>query len=189
MLRSHSVIRHAYDNVLSASARLISFATGTPTPSHDGLINERQVILAAEDLVMFAVHARRLIENTASHKRCSEIFIPAVFDIQIGKVPVPITRIINMFIHHNHIQIVSFSHELWSYHHVQSGDISADDFAALHKNIRHFSPHVLVESDHGKRAIFELRPLIEIFETEVLNPIVELCAKDKLYLEDFNFES
>ena len=41
----HQVIRHAYENVLTACARLAAFATGTPTGSLQGLINERQSIL------------------------------------------------------------------------------------------------------------------------------------------------
>jgi hypothetical protein len=62
---SHSVIRHAYENVLNACARLASFATGGPTTT-DGPISQQQEILAVDDLVAFAIHARRLIENTAS---------------------------------------------------------------------------------------------------------------------------
>jgi hypothetical protein len=46
---SHSVIRHAYENVLNACARLASFATGGPTTT-DGPISEQQEILAADDL-------------------------------------------------------------------------------------------------------------------------------------------
>jgi hypothetical protein len=183
MIGSHTVIRHAYENVLNASARLISFATGIPTASRDGLINERQAILAADDLIMFALHARRLIENTASHKQFSQISIPAVSDAQKGKVPIPITRIINLFIHHKDIRIVRFTSELK----ILTGDWKDEDL--LHKNIKHFSPIVIVESDHGKMATFQLRELVETFETEVLNPIVGLCAEDKFFLEDLGFES
>ena len=62
---SHSVIRHAYQNVLNACARLASFATGSPTTT-DGPIDQQQELLAADDLVTFGIHARRLIENTTT---------------------------------------------------------------------------------------------------------------------------
>ena len=65
---SHSVIRHAYENVLTACARLGSFATGRE-PTTDGPVGRQQELLAVDDLVGFAIHARRLIENTASSKR------------------------------------------------------------------------------------------------------------------------
>src|SRR5215468_8838230 len=65
---SHAVIRHGYENVLTACARLASFATGRE-PTTDGPVSRRQEILAVDDLVGFAIHARRLIENTASSKR------------------------------------------------------------------------------------------------------------------------
>lgn len=65
---SHSVIRHAYESVLIACARLASFASGGPTTTN-GPISEQQEILAADDLVSFAIHARRLIQNTSTQKR------------------------------------------------------------------------------------------------------------------------
>jgi hypothetical protein len=122
MRGSHKVIRHAYNNVLSASARLISFATGIPTASRDQLINVRQGILAADDLVTFAVYARRLIENTESHKQFSKVFITTSVDG--GKLQIPITTIINKLIHHKY----------------NRDEISEEEFLDLHKhkNIRHF---------------------------------------------------
>jgi hypothetical protein len=44
---SHSVIRHAYENVLTACARLASFSTGGPTTT-DGPISGQQEILAVD---------------------------------------------------------------------------------------------------------------------------------------------
>jgi hypothetical protein len=137
MRGSHKVIRHAHNNVLSACARLLSFATGIPTASRDQLINERQGILAADDLVTFAIHARRLIENTESHKQFGKVFITTTVDRE--KLQVPITTIINKLIHHKYIKIVRFNHELWSYHNIETGEISYDDFYNLYKNIRLFA--------------------------------------------------
>ena len=51
MLKNEQVIRHAYENTLTASARLASFASGKPTMSKDGLIDARQEVLVADDLL------------------------------------------------------------------------------------------------------------------------------------------
>jgi hypothetical protein len=71
---AHRVIRHAYEEVLTACARLISFSTAGPS-IEDGPINERQELLAVEDLISFAIHARRLIENTGQKSRFSKVEI------------------------------------------------------------------------------------------------------------------
>jgi hypothetical protein len=71
---SHAVIRHAYEDVLSACARLASFATGGPTRT-DGPITRQQTILAVDDLVTFAIHARRLIENAAKSNRFTQVTV------------------------------------------------------------------------------------------------------------------
>jgi hypothetical protein len=65
---AHRVIRHAHEEVPTACARLISFSTGGPSIG-DGPIDERQELLAMEDLINFGIHARRLIETTGQQSR------------------------------------------------------------------------------------------------------------------------
>jgi hypothetical protein len=74
---AHRIIWHAYEEVLTACARLVSFSTGSP-PVIDGPIAERQETLAVEDLITFAIHARRLIESTGQTIRFknTEILFP-----------------------------------------------------------------------------------------------------------------
>jgi len=90
-----SVIKHSYENALSASARLYSFATGG-FPAIGGPIAGRQAILAAEDLLTFAIHSRRLFENTISTKRASQVKVPGT--VTGPKEWISITRIINTLI-------------------------------------------------------------------------------------------
>jgi hypothetical protein len=54
---THRIIRHAYEEVLTACARLVSFSNGSP-PATDGPISERQEPLVVEDLIDFTIHAR-----------------------------------------------------------------------------------------------------------------------------------
>jgi hypothetical protein len=101
---SHSVIRHAYENVLTACARLAAFATCDPATYGLGLIYERQEILAVDDLVTFAISARRLIENTMTPKEFLSIEIFAASK-DTDVIRRPVVRIINIIVHHKDIYI------------------------------------------------------------------------------------
>ena len=112
---AHRVIRHAYENVLTACARLASFAAGGPTAT-DGPIAEQQEILAVDDLATFAIHARRLIENTATASRFRQVMVrrfpyKALVDFYRMRVyrgsmeSVSITRVINVLIHHKFLDV------------------------------------------------------------------------------------
>jgi len=105
---SHGVIRNAYQNVLNACARLASFANGGPTTT-DGPIDQQQEILAADDLVTFGIHARRLIENTAKAKRFTQVTVRQ--HLMPGK-RIPITRVINILVHHQHIVIARSDYQM-----------------------------------------------------------------------------
>jgi hypothetical protein len=87
MIGDHTVIRHAYENALTACARLSAFATCIPTASQGLLINARQDIPAIDDLVAFATNARRLLENTRTKQCFCHIAIPAVSGRTADKVP------------------------------------------------------------------------------------------------------
>jgi hypothetical protein len=106
----HLVIRHAYEGTLTACARLASFATGQPTDSDDGLIDSRQVLLATDDLIAFSINARRLIHNSGSLKN----FIDTNINVEMDgtNTTIPVTRVINIIIHHKFLRIVRSNFEL-----------------------------------------------------------------------------
>lgn len=56
------VVRASYESCLNALARLNAYATSSPSIGITE-INARQDILAADDLILFCIHARRLAEN------------------------------------------------------------------------------------------------------------------------------
>jgi len=154
----HQIIRHAYENVLTASARLIAFATGYPTNSDEFLINERQRVLATDDLLFFSINARRLMESVypaIKFKNKYEV-------IKNGeKAEKTIREITNLIIHHKFIR--------------------KDD-------LKHFSPLVMAKSDRNERITFHLRDLIIKFEIDVIEPIVEFCTNDRLFLDRETYE-
>lgn len=175
--RSRKVIRHAYDQVLSACARLASFASGSPTTT-SGPIDERQEALAVDDLVDFAIHARRLIENTAKRQRFGQVVIRS--RSKSGPSELRLLAIVNTLIHHQDIEIVRTE---WKAERLAGVRRSIDDFLTLPN--RSFPPLVSVKSDQGKFIMFDLRELVETFQQQVLEPIVDLCNEHGFLLDDF----
>lgn len=181
----HRVIRHAYEEVLTACARLISFSSGGHSID-DYLINERQEMLAVADLISFAIHARRLIEHSGQKSRFNKIEI--VFS---GRSLVPTTetlarlklqririwKAITYIVHNTNVQVIRDA---------RSRDALFSGWkAVLFSNIslEYFAPMVVVRSQNGT-IFFPIRELIETFADKVLSPIIELCAEDHLFLED-----
>jgi hypothetical protein len=181
---SHSVIRHAYENVLNACARLASFATGGPTRT-DGPITHQQEILAADDLVTFAIHARRLIENTSSKKRFKQIALePASKQQAIIVQPIGIIDVIDTLVHHREIKII-----ISLVHLALERNMSLEEFCRKYEHLvkdggnKYFSPFVFVKSDRNKNISFDIVELVETFQVNILNPIIELCEDQRLYLD------
>jgi hypothetical protein len=173
---SHGVIRHAYQNVLHACARLASFATSVPTTT-DGPIEQQQELLAADDLVTFGIHARRLIETTAKAKRFTHV---TVRQHPRSGERISITRIINVVIHHKHVTIVrsDFQMDLASSH--NPVEVLVKYSGSAH---RYFPPIAVLTSDKNRTISFELGELIETFQAKVLNPIIDLCGEHGLHLD------
>jgi hypothetical protein len=176
---SHSVIRYAYENVLTACARLASFSTGGPTTT-DGPISGQEEILEVDDLVSFAIHARRLIENTASRKRFKHVVIRS-YNLRT----IPITRVINVLVHHKEIEIIRGLFKL----ELVTGRLSPIDALIKYgtektrKYNKKFSPVVSITSDHGTTIALNIQQCIEVFQSKALNHILEICAEHGLYLD------
>jgi hypothetical protein len=173
---SHGVIRHAYQNVLNACARLASFATSAPTTT-DGPIEQQQELLAADDLVTFGIHARRLIENTAKAKRFTQVTVRQY--LTRGR-RIPITRVINILIHHQHIVIVRSDFQLEMQSSRNPIEVLIKYSGSKH---RYFPPVIMLTSDQNQTISFEVGELIETFQAKVLNPIIDLCGEHSLHLD------
>jgi hypothetical protein len=161
-VRSHSVIRHAYENVLNACARLASFATGGPTTT-DGPISEQQEILAVDDLVTFAIHARRLIENTDSQNRFRRVTLRLNPKGPVGVIA--ITRVINVLVHHKQMEIVRDMFQL----EMASGQSNVYEIMARYgteatrQHNKNFSPVVFIKSENSPTISFDILEMVETF--------------------------
>ena len=172
-LGAHSVIKHAYDNAISASARLYSFASGE-SPKTDGPIGEQQEILATDDLLAFAIHSRRLIENTISIQRARQTLVPVA--VTGSRQHISITRIINVLVHHKKILVIR------SEKHLKIHFRAASLHDLLHDDDHKISPICIVTSDKDVALIFKIQEMIEIYQEKVISPIIDLCDEHHLFL-------
>ena len=182
------LIRHAYEEVLTACARLISFSTGGPSID-DGPIVERQELLAAEDLISFAIHARRLIENTGQKSRFNNIeivfsgrsMVPTTETLVRSKLQrIRIWKAVTYIIHNMNLYIIRDARSrealFRGWKEVILSNIAQE----------YFAPMVVVMSQQGT-ILFPIRELIETFAAKVLSPIIDLCSEHHLFLEDLDF--
>jgi len=138
--------------------------------------------LALDDLVTFAVHARRLIQNTLGKKSFASVDVPQLAPLH-GSVA--ITEVIDALIHNEDIDVVrSFFH----YSLVSDPPVNLDDaidrLAKQESGPGRIPPIVAVKSDRGLRCVVSVSDLTEVFETKILEKIIEYCVEDRLFLED-----
>jgi hypothetical protein len=182
--RAHRVIRHAYEEALTACARLISFSSGGPSIG-DGPVTDRQEILAMEDLISFAIHARRLIETTGQKSRFNKIEIvfstrPIAFpDWQPKLQKIRIWKAITRVIHNQNVEVIRDTRT--------RAALSRSWMEVILSNLPrgYFAPFAIVKSDEGI-IVFPVRELIETFQDKILSPIIDLCSEHHLYLEDLD---
>jgi hypothetical protein len=153
------------------------------TASRKWVINARQDILAIDDLMEFAINARRLIENTTSPEHFLHVTIKAAMAQRDGTAgnagQTRITRILNALVHHKDLHIVRFNFKK-----PENDDIASIMEIYKLENITYSEPMIMLTTDRGQRIGFRLKELILTFETEVLNPILDFCADQDLDLED-----
>lgn len=173
---SHSSIRHSYENVLSSAARLYSFATGK-MPQTDGPIAAHQEALAADDILTLAITGRRLIATTIGLRRATSVDVRVWIKGNLPE-PLPITRLINVIVHHTDLEIIRTENILK----IAAGKWTMDDF--MDTSRKYIDPICSVSSDQRKGIIFRLIEFVETFQKKILVPIVEVCEEHHLWLEE-----
>lgn len=170
------VIRNAYEEALTAAARVHQFATGKE-PHSEGPLVDRQESLAIKDIETFAYQARRLVENTLGAKRASKVLLLAIVDAKTKEFT-PITRVINALVHH---QSIYFAGHMTRYRLFDRSGAPLDQMEIQ----KGFHPRLcVVMSDKGKKYGFVIENLIETFQEKLLEKIIDLCSEQGLWLED-----
>jgi hypothetical protein len=175
-LGSRQVVKHSYENAITAAARLHSFATGNFSIS-GGPIQDRQELLATDDMLSLAFHSRRLIDNTMSLKRASQVLVQAT--VKPGLDYIPITRIINVLIHHKEIVSIRSEFDFDRYF----GKSIFDRWLNGIED-RKINPICIVTSDKDALIGFRIKEFIEVYHKKIIEPIIDLCDENNLFLTD-----
>ncbi len=171
-----ALIRHAYEQVVTYASRLSSYATSQPLRT-DGPIYERQEMLAVDDLANFAFHARRLIGFTDTQKLFQSVDIP----IEKEKAVIPITRVLNIIIHQELVDTFKYKWKLQ----LRVAKNDSEVFKILREADKSTIPTLIaIKSDHSDLVILKLATLMELFQKNVLQKLIDICAENGLYLED-----
>lgn len=179
------VVRASYESSLSAIARLSAYATSKPILINE--VNERQDILAADDLIDFCIHARRLVDNM----NLKDLLYQTKIETNDEKGPLSIGQIIGYLIHHDVLMILRCGVRFRMFQKWAKGTSREEFFKNVETEIQQtaFSepipPHVLFQSDRsdGLRLI-NLVTFLEAFSDKILFEIL----KTNYWLQDDLFK-
>lgn len=179
------LVRASYESCLSATARLSAYATSKPILITE--INDRQDILAADDLIDFCIHARRLIENMGER----DLLYQATLETNDKKAPLSVGQVIGYFIHHDVLMIFRSGVRFRMFQKWLGAKSRDEFFKNVEAEIQQapfsepITPHVLFQSDRsdGMRLI-NLVTFLEVFSEKVLLEIL----KSNHWLQDDLFK-
>jgi hypothetical protein len=175
---------------VDACSRLDSFARAESASDNDEVL-ARQETLATDELVVFSLHARRLISDARVEKIAASEVIPTIgLDVsrEIYSFPkngksVSVADVYNAIIHHRQLDIIRNSSQI----------VRFAAFARTRKPptikdyVNHktlwYAPKLWVRPNKPGIVAVELVDLIDIFLSRVLSPLVDRCADDGLFLE------
>lgn len=177
-LGNHDVIRHSYNHTITALARLHSFATDREVKG-DGPVEEHKAVLARDDMVMLAIHARRLLENTIALDNARAPQMRCMLDGKGGTAS--ITKVIDMIIHHKELDLYT-SDIVFQIAAVGIETICAA--LAQGQRSRKISPVCRVISDRCNVTMFKVIDLVDGFSLHLLSKVIDLCLENRLVLED-----
>jgi hypothetical protein len=168
------LVRASYESCLSATARLSAYATSKPILITE--VNERQDILAADDLIDFCIHARRLVDNTDLR----DLLYQAKIETNDAKDPLSVGQIIGYLIHHNVLMIFRCGVRFRMFQKWIKGKTRDEFFKNVETEIQQpafsepITPHILFQSDRsdGMRLI-NLVTFLEIFSEKILLEILK----------------
>lgn len=178
------VVRSSYESCLDATARLSAFATSKPFP--DALeVNERQDVLATDDLISFCIHARRLIENTGLKDLLSKTTMETSDRSQIS-----LWKIIGCLIHHDELVIIRSAVRFRMLQETLDGTTGEEFFKKVQHEIKKpqysepITPHVLFKSDKIHYTLINLTGFVQIFSEDIILEVVKKAQGEGLYLMD-----
>lgn len=185
---SHVLIEQSYEGVLDRAARLASFGTSKPIES-DTDIGTRQERQTVDDILMFAIHARRLITATSATSLARNVsvglweFAGTQSDIRfiLSSRVVSMWRLLGIIIHYDRLDVVRYQLQVKTILGASLNSAFEDILSGPHKY--YFSPKIFLKSDKSEAFIVDILQMAYAFLDKVLYPIVRVCEDNQIFLE------
>jgi hypothetical protein len=151
-----------------------------------GELDARQIALAIDDLVIFSLNARRLIDDTDMRTLAQNVNVatfkivqrPETWEFEKGEEKISVWRLVNIIVHHETLELLRSTFDLLL-------KVLPDPVEALLHDKRSvkYPAMLLVKSDQSSLLAIELGDFLTSFLEQVLSPIVDKCEDRHIYLE------
>jgi len=173
-------IKHAYSEAITRAARLAAFAY-CPLLLDWGEVETRQELLAADDLIAFAIHVRRIVEITGLRQPLNAVVVNAFVDGAWKDIPV--MHVINSVIHHKKLSVWRRKSDAMPLPKLSDTDEFVKWMEAGRQGIR---PLVTLQTDRVVLMGVLLDAFMKVAVTGIIAEIIEHCDDRGLYLEDLD---
>ena len=182
------VVRASYESCLDATARLAAYATSKPL-SKASDVSGRQDILAADDLIAFSIHARRLIDNVTLYDFTNQMMVKCADGSSMS-----LWRVLGALIHHDELVILRCATRLRMLEAMVESKTDDEYWERVMPELTRETysepvpPLILFKSDKVARTVVDLVELLQIFSQEILTAVIKRASDEGLYLDDDPFE-
>jgi len=189
--RDKLLIRHAYEGTIDRGARLATFATSKPLEAHTE-IESRRTEQAIDDVLLFAVYARRLIERTSTKSLAQNVSI-GLWDFAgsydhinfvLRSETIPFWKLLGILIHHQSIEVIRRQFDAKLFAGADFVHVIPEMLVGTH--VSWIQPKIIVRSDRSKIYVFDSLQFIGAFQEKILSSAVVFCEDNGLDLDESN---
>jgi hypothetical protein len=165
-------VRADYEALLNSCARLTAYVQSSPQHVFWPVV-DRQSRLAEDDLITFALRARRFISATSLVSLAHNVLVP-IAPLKVGRFQ-HMWRIITTIIHYTDLTIFRTTHDFWLADKVLKGRMTWRD-AIRNASAKPVGPIIFVTSDQHVLCL-DASALLRIFNEKILCPAVASCRE------------
>lgn len=194
--RSDVLVRHAYEGVLDRAARLISFGSSKSIASNTE-IGDRQERQAVDDVLLFAIYARRLIDLAKAKSLARNVSVglwhfggtQTDMKFALNSKTISMWGLLGVIVHHKFVEVVRYQLQVKALVGAATEVLLGDILDGPEKY--QFQPKVFVQSDKSDLLtdksdllIVDILDMTGLYLERLVHPIVSVCERRGLYLED-----
>jgi hypothetical protein len=172
-------IRADYEALLDRCARLMAYAQSSPQHVFWPIV-ERQDRLAEDDLIAFALRARRFISATSLISLAYNVLVP-MGPLREGEFQ-HMWRVITTIVHYTDLTIFRSIDQFRIIYKALRGTLTFHD-VLRNRSSNPIAPIIFVSSDQHVLA-FDASVLLHIFNEKILRPAVASCRERGVELTD-----